>query len=104
MPDVVDGYKWELYHVADDYSQGLQFPRGEEISVGRRPRCSASARMRLCRSRTSTLAQRRTTSAPASATNVIPPTIRVPQNSSATIWAHSRGGRIRAVIISDGRR
>ena len=21
MPDVVNGYKWELYHVADDYSQ-----------------------------------------------------------------------------------
>ena len=21
LPDVVDGYKWELYHVADDYSQ-----------------------------------------------------------------------------------
>ena len=22
LPDVVNGYKWELYHVADDYSQG----------------------------------------------------------------------------------
>lgn len=21
MPDVVNGYRWELYHVAEDYSQ-----------------------------------------------------------------------------------